>query len=307
MTSRVPDLDALRLLVAVGETGSIGAAARARGVSQQSASERLRVVETQVGLPLLRRTARGSGLTPSGVVVTRWATRLLDLADEIDHALEGLVGDRDRGLAVWSSLTVAESLLPRWLVLLRQRQLAEKATPTTVALTAANSQAVLGAVREQQADVGFVESAEAPHDLAWTAVAADELVLVTAPGTPLARRRSALAPKAVAELTLTSREAGSGTRDVVERALAGHQLAPTSLVELTTGTAIRAAVLAGGPAAFLSGRLVAADLAAGQLVEVPVRGLDLRRTFRAVWVGGREPPAGPVRELVGLARSHGGA
>ena len=65
----LPDLDALRLLVGVARRGSIGAAARAVGITQQSASERLRALEAREGLHLLQRGARGSDLTADGVVV----------------------------------------------------------------------------------------------------------------------------------------------------------------------------------------------------------------------------------------------
>ncbi|GAA1902427.1 LysR family transcriptional regulator [Lapillicoccus jejuensis] len=298
----MPDLDALRLLDAVGRTGSIGGAARAVGTTQQSASERLRSVEGTVGLPLVRRGPRGSELTDAGVVVAGWGRRLLDLADEIDLAIDGLRGDRDRGLTVWASMTVAEGLLPRWLVLLRQRRSADGLAPTAVRFTAANSTQVAAAVRDGTADLGFVEGAAPPAGLRSTVVAHDELVLVAAPGDPLARRRTPVEPAEVAALTTTGREPGSGTRAVLERALRRHRLEPRVAVELTTATAVREAVAAGGPPAVLGARAVARDLAEGRLVRVPVAGLDLRRAFRAVWSGSAQPPAGPVRQLVGIAR-----
>ena len=303
MTStRVPDLDALRLLVGVARHGSIGATARANGVTQQAASERLRAVEAQVGLTLVRRGARGSELTQAGVVVVEWAARLLDLADEIDHAIDGLRGDRGRELIVWSSMTVAESLLPRWLVLLRQRQEHEGLEPTAVSFTAANSAQVAEAVRGGHAHVGFVEGTTTPPGLRSAVVAVDELLLATGAGTPLGRRRSPLAPREVAGLVMTAREEGSGTREVVAAALRRHRLKLTEpAVELTTATAVREAVAAGGPPAFLSRRVARRELEAGRLVAVPTEDLDLTRSFRAVWVGGAQPPAGPVRELVGLA------
>lgn len=302
--SRVPDLAALRLLVDAARLGSIGAAARASGVSQQSASERLRGVEAQTGLRLLRRGSRGSEATDEGRVVVEWAGRLLDLAEEIDHALDGLRSDRDRDLAVWSSMTIAESLLPRWLVQLRQRQEAEARQPTAVSLTATNSARVVEAVRAGEAHLGFVEGLSAPAGLPSVAVAADELLLVSAVGTALTRRRTPLSPADVAALRTTGREAGSGTREVVEAALAAHGLVPApGQVELTTAAAVREAVAAGGAPAFLSRRVARRELDAGQLVEVAVEGLDLRRSFRAVWSGPARPPAGPVRELVAVARA----
>lgn len=303
-SSHLPDLDGLRLLTGIARHGSIGGTARANGISQQAASERLRAMEAQTGLTLVRRGARGSQLTEAGVVVAEWAARLLDIADEIDTAIQGLRGERSRELAVWASMTIAESLIPRWLVLLRQRQQGEGYQPTAVSLNAANSQHVVEAVREGTAHVGFVEGVEAPTGVRSVTVAHDELVLVTTAGTPLSRRRTALSPAEVAVLGLTSREQGSGTREVLEIALARHGLmAGEPDVELTTATAIRQAVIAGSAPAFLSRRVVARDVDSGSLSVVAVQDLDLRRYFRAVWVGTRNPPAGAVRDLVAIARS----
>jgi hypothetical protein len=44
---------------------------------------------------------------------------------------------------------------------------------------------------------------------------------------------------------------------------------------------------------------VSDDIATGRLRVVLVSGLDLRRDLRAVWLGGRTPPAGAVRDLLG--------
>lgn len=305
MTAHVPDLAALRLLVAVARLGSIGAAARSQGTTQQAASERLRSMETQTGLTLVRRGPRGSELTDAGSVVVERAIHLLEVAEEIEAAIDGLRADRGRDLAVSASMTIAETLLPRWLVQLRQRQLAEGLDPTTVSLTASNSAGVVAAVRDGTADVGFVEGLAAPTGVRHTPVADDERLLVVAPGTPLARRRTPVGPGEVSGLPLLQRERGSGTREVLEAALAHHGLTPAPPVaELTTATAVRATVLAGASAAFLSRRVVTRDLDLGHLVAVATEGLELRRTFRAVWSGGTQPPAGPVRDLVGIARTH---
>lgn len=301
-TTHVPDLAGLRLLVAIARTGSIGAAAREAGVSQQAASERLRGVEAQTGLTLVVRGPRGSELTPSGVTVAEWAARLIELTEEVETAIGGLREQRSRGLGVWASMTVADALLPRWLVELRQRQVREGSTTTAVSLTAANSHQVEDAVRDGLAQLGFVEGVDRPRHLRSTVVAHDALVLVAAADDPLARRRSVVTAAEVATVAMTSREPGSGTRDVVEQALARVGLTTSEpLVELTTTSAVREAVLAGSGPAFLSERVVARDVEAGRLVVVRTD-LDLRRAFRAVWVGGPQPPAGPARDLVAIAR-----
>lgn len=302
LSPHLPDLTALSLLVDVARFGSIGAAARAQGMTQQAASERLRGVEAQVGFTVLHRSARGSTLTASGTVLVEWASRLLDVANEVDGAIASLRTDRRRELQVAASMTVAEHLVPRWLVQLRERQTREGVEPTAVSLQAANSRHVIAAVTDGSADLGFVEGTDVPDELGSRALSSDELLLVVAAGMPLSSQRTALTPLQVADLSLTSREVGSGTREVLERALATHGLTMAApAVELTTSTAVRASVRAGGAPAFLSSLVVENDVAAGHLVVVPTTGLDLQRTFRAVWAGSDTPPSGPVRELLGLA------
>ncbi|HTW15509.1 MAG TPA: LysR substrate-binding domain-containing protein [Nocardioides sp.] len=292
----LPDLPSLRLLADVARHGSIGAAGRVAGISQQSASERLRAMEAQTGLVLVQRAASGSSLTSAGRLLVEWSTRLLEQADEVEVALRTLRQERTEELRVFASMTTAEYLLPRWLVRLRQQR------SVTVSLHATNSEAVLGAVRSGEAGLGFVEGPGDLSGLASRAVGDDELMLVAAPDDPWARRRRPLDAAAVAARPLTSRERGSGTRGVIEDAMtrAGAALAPPE-AELTTNAAVVGSVRAGSPPAFVSRRAVERDLDSGLLVAVPTTGLDLRRRFTAVWVGGRTPPAGPVRDLLAIA------
>jgi DNA-binding transcriptional LysR family regulator len=98
-----------------------------------------------------------------------------------------------------------------------------------------------------------------------------------------------------------SREAGSGTRRVLEQALARLDLAPVpAQAELSSTTAIKAAVAAGAGPAVLSSLAVAADLAGGSLRPVRVIGLDLRRELRVIWPAGRAL-TGPARDLVAIS------
>jgi molybdate transport repressor ModE-like protein len=292
----LPDLPSLRLLAAVAELGSIGSAGRAAGMSQQSASERLRAIESQVGLVLVQRATSGSTLTSAGRLVVEWSRPLLEQADEVEAALRTLREERSRELHVHASMTTAEYLLPRWLVRLRRER------DTAASLHATNTHAVLEAVRAGQADLGFIEGPADLSGLASRVVGTDTLVLVAEPTDPWARRRKPLAPSELARRGLTSREPGSGTRQVVEDAFrAAGATPPRPEVELTTTAAVLAAVRAGSPPAFLSDRAVGHDLESGRLVPVATADLDLRRDFTAVWVGSARPPAGPVRDLLGIA------
>lgn len=271
----LPDLDAIRLLVLVADAGSIGAAARRDGISQPSASKRIAVLERRLGLPLLRRSTRGSELTENGRLVTEWARGVLRATETMltgAAALHTAVADSVR---VAASQTVAEYLMPVWLSELRADE------PTaTVRLEVMNSAAVIDAVRSGRCDLGFIESPDAPRDLAISTIRTDELVLVAAPGHPLARRSAPLTAGRLRQAPLVVREPGSGTREVLERALGS--LGGTNLLELDSNAAVKISVAAGAGCTAISRLAVAAELADGRLVELAATGLDLSRRLRLI-------------------------
>ncbi|HWI42239.1 MAG TPA: LysR family transcriptional regulator [Nocardioides sp.] len=299
--SHVPELRALELLVAVARTGSIGAAAGELGITQQAASSRVRTVEALVGEPLVTRTRRGSALTPTGELLVQWASRVLDAAQELDAGVTALRADRRGHLDIAASLTIAEHLLPGWLVGLRANQVQRGLEPTEITMTATNSARVTAMVEDDDVVLGFVEGPEAPRGLRRRLVGTDELLVVVGPDHPWAQRaRRRVSARTLAETPLVVREPGSGTRTVLQRALAGRPQAPPAL-ELSSTAAVRAAVAAGAGPAAVGAHAVREDLATGRLVQVTVTDLDLTRQLHAVWKGGAHPPEGPARDLVAWA------
>jgi DNA-binding transcriptional LysR family regulator len=299
----MPDLTSLELLLAIANRGSLSAAGRDIGLTQQAVSARMASLEAQTGVRLLVRSTRGSQLTASGAVAAQWADRLLQVAHEVDAGLASLRESSRSRVKVSASLTVAEQLLPGWLVSLQAAARRRGEAPIEVVLTATNSDHVLDQVRAADADLGFVEGPHTPRGLHSRVVAHDELVLVVRPDHRWARRGSAITARELTDTPLVTRESGSGTRDYLTAALenllgaGAGETAPT--LELSTSAAVRAAVLAGSAPAVLSRLAVSDDIAMGRLRVVPVSGLDLRRDLRAVWLGGRTPPAGAVRDLLG--------
>jgi len=294
----VPELRSLELLVVVARTGSLSSAAAELGISQQAASSRMRTMDALVGAPLLSRTRRGSALTPTGELVVQWASRVLDAAEQLDAGITALRQDRRGHLGVAASLTIAEYLLPGWLVAVRAQQQSHGQPVTEFTLTATNSERVAAMVASGAVDIGFVEGPDAPVGLQHQQVGVDELVVVVGPSHPWAQRPSRrISVHTLAATPLVVREAGSGTRTVLERALADLPVA-TPALELSSTAAVRAAVAAGAGPAALSAHAVRDDVASGRLVTIAVTGLDLSRRLHAVWTGGSTPPAGPARALV---------
>lgn len=296
LAHRVPDLGALELLLAVARLGSLGRAARAMGITQPAASSRIRSMERQLGVGLVERSPRGSRLTDAGVLVTDWARRVVEAAEAFDAGAQALRGRRDSRLRVAASMTIAEYLLPGWLIALRAQR-----PGTAVSLLAGNSRAVAERLRSGEADLGFVEGLEVPAGLDATVIGHDRLLVVAAPTHRWARRRTELTAAELAATPLVLRERGSGTRQVLDAALAGHGGLAAPLLELSSTTAVKAAVLSEAAPSVVSELAVGEELTARRLVAIPVRGLRLGRDLRAVWPAGQRP-AGPARQLLGLTQ-----
>jgi DNA-binding transcriptional LysR family regulator len=301
LSARVPDLAALEVLLAVAHCGSLNAAAREVGITQQAVSARIKSAEAQAGVALVVRTPRGSTLTPEGVVVAEWAARLLAVASELDAGLAAFRRDHRTKLRVSASLTIAEQLLPSWLVSLQARARQRGEPATEVVLIAANSDTVARQVSSGAADLGFVEGPASPKGLRSRVIGHDQLVVVVRPDHPWVQRREPLSPADLAGTRLASREEGSGTRDALTAALSaalGRRVTMPVALALSSTTAVRAAVLAGAGPAVLSELAVAEDLAAHRLARVPVADVNLRRSLRAIWSGGNLPPMGAARDLL---------
>jgi molybdate transport repressor ModE-like protein len=294
LPTRVAELAGFDLLLSIARLGSIGLAAKAHGISQPAASSRIRQLEAQVGVPLVDRSPRGSRLTDAGALIADWARPAVDAAADLEAGIAALRVARDTHLRVAASLTVAEYLLPKWLAALRTVDPA-----TAVALTSGNSAEVVEQVLSGAADLGFIEGPDLPDGLQVATVGRDELRLVVAPGHPWARRNRRARPDELASTALISREAGSGTRRALELALRPLELAEP-LLQLSSTTAIKAAVIEGLGPAVLGAHTVAVELAAGTLVSVDVAGVDLGRQFRAVWRTGRSL-RGPAADLAAIA------
>lgn len=153
----MPDLAAIEVLVAVSRGGSLGAAGRELGMTQQAVSARIAALEAQTGVRLVTRTARGSELTVAGKLVVQWSDRLLHVAQEVDAGISSLRASTRSRVRISASLTVAEQLLPGWLVSLHSVAQGRGELPPDVVLTATNSGHVVEDVRTGAADLGFVE------------------------------------------------------------------------------------------------------------------------------------------------------
>jgi DNA-binding transcriptional LysR family regulator len=232
--------------------------------------------------------------------VLAWARPVLQSAGHLADGIATLRADHSARLRVAASLTVAEYLMPRWLLLLRRNH-----PDLETAVEVVNSHHVAEHVRAGTVDLGFVETPQPPAGLHATLVGHDRITLVVASTYPLAARASRpLDKRELLDHPLLLREPGSGTRDTFMTAIGitgGDQPAPPHTIELGSNATIVATALAGGGIGVVSARAVARELDDGNLVELHVSATNLQRPLHAVWTGRR--PNELSAELVALAQS----
>jgi DNA-binding transcriptional LysR family regulator len=226
------------------------------------------------------------------MAVVQWSTEVLEAMRTLLIGTAAARSDGQMNLRIVASMTVAEYLVPTWLNRLRASD-----PRIVVSLQMGNSEHVVEVLKRRGADVGFVEGSRAPSGLGSRELQPDDLVVVVAPTHEWARRRRPITASELAARPLVLREAGSGTREVLETALRSVGLAPTVMVELASTTAIKAAVASGTGPGVLSRLATHGDVQDGRLVIVPTEGLSLERSIRVVWADDRSLSSAATRFL----------
>ena len=152
-----PDLGSLALFVRIAEMHSITKAARASHIALAAASRRIQQLEDQLGVQLLRRSARGVELTPAGTAVLARAQEMLSKVDE----MRAEVSDYSKGakgiVRIHANASALAQYLPGDLA-----SFSADHPEIKVALEEERSTAIVEAVRKGSADVGIVmEGADA--------------------------------------------------------------------------------------------------------------------------------------------------
>ncbi len=256
-------LEQLRIFVAVAEREHVTRAARALNLTQSAVSSAVGAIEARYATQLFNRIGRRIELTRAGRLFLGEARAVLARAAAAETTLTDLAGLKRGALAIAASQTVANYWLPPLMKRYRDAH-----PGIALALQIGNTETVAAIVNDGAADFGFVEGDVANPALSITPVADDELVLITSPALA-PRRQQALKANDLRSLRWVFRERGSGTRAILEAALAERGIAVSTLdvaLELPSNEAVRTAVEHGAGAAALSHLAVLEAVHAGTLV-----------------------------------------
>jgi len=279
----VINLNQLRVFKAVFDEGSITAAARRLRISQPAVSKQLAELEESLGTTLVDRLPRGVRLTAAGELLQQHTRRVFQAETDAEAAMAAFLGLDKGRLAVGASTTIGSYLVPGVF-----GEFHEQHRGVTLELQIGNTQTILQAVREGLLDVGFTEGLESAEGLDTEVFAHDEIVLIVSPRHRLASV-GRLECRQLDHAPLILRERGSGTREVVEAALAERGLQFEPAMSLGSSEAVKNAVARGLGLAFVSRLTVELELSTGRLKVLELTDLTLRRALHQMTLKGKHP------------------
>jgi len=268
------DLEArLRAFAAFARRRSFSGAARELRISQPAVSKHIAEVEREAGVKLVVRRPRGGDLTPAGEFLANHVLRAHAL---LAQAARGVGEFRQR---VTGSLTVVASGVPATYLLPDVVVAFRRAHPgVQVRIVQGDSAQTMDALRSHRAELGVVGGFAAAPEIEAEPLVQEEVFIIGHPrlaGRWMSRRDAEA-------VTWISPYKGSATQAAVEAAWADIGISPSQHLELPSWEAVKLAVARGHGVAGCSEFTVAAELRAGSLGVVRLRGWRVRRTISIV-------------------------
>jgi DNA-binding transcriptional LysR family regulator len=270
------NLNQLRIFSEISKAGNITRAAERLKLSQPAVSKQLVELEQSVGMALFDRLPRGVRLTAAGEILRDHAARIFATEIAAEQELAELAGLSRGRLSVGASTTIGSYLVPRLFGEFHRAH-----PQIQLELEIANTAAIQDAVLDNRVDLGLTEGFVASDALDVEIVHRDEMVAIAAKGHPLLLR-APLPARALADTAFILREKGSGTRDVIEAALAEAGVAVEPTMSLGSTEAVKNAVAAGLGVAIVSRLAVELELGAGHLALLELSDLRIRRALHLV-------------------------
>src|SRR5215831_5082723 len=277
----------MRVFTTVARHLSFTRAARELHLTQPAVSQQIKLLESEVGLPLFEQIGRKVQLAPAGAELLRYANQTLELLREAAESLAAMRGLR-RGVLKLGAVSTAKYFAP---------SLLSAFTPAypevTIKFAVGNRLEVIKHLAANEIDLAIMGRPPRELDTVAEAFAKHPLVIIASPSHPLASRRRIPLRQLAGEQFLI-REEGSGTRASMEHVFRERRVPFRVSMEVSSNETIKQAVMAGMGISFLSAHTVGLELAAGKLVCLDIVGLPIIRDWYVMYL--RDKHLSPIAE-----------
>jgi LysR family transcriptional regulator, regulator for metE and metH len=286
----------LKLVAAIAETGSVTRAGNCLHLTQSALSHQLRDAEEQLGVPLFERKNRKMTLTAAG-------ERLLQSARTVMAELEGAQKEiQKRGGAGQGLIRLSTECytvyhwLPERLKLFQQKfpavefQLVVEATDNP-----------FEALLDGKLDLAIACTPIRNRKIRYTPLFEDEVVVIVAPGHPLAGKKCVEPEDFAGENVFIYPPKEEST--LLNEILAPVGVWPRRIQEVTLTEAIIEMVKGGLGVAAMARWAVAPQLASGAVIGLPLTATGFHRTWSAAQLRDQHSPA-YLQEFIRLLAEH---
>ena len=263
--------------LAVCQTMNFTRAAEQLHITQPAVSQHIHALEEQYGAKLFRSQGKQLQLTESGRLFFRTAAAMHHDDLRLREALHQ--ENTRRRLRFGATLTIGEYIMPGPL-----HRLLEREPDIQLYMLTANTQELLKLLDQGELDFAIVEGY-------FDKQAYDSLVYCTQRYIPVCSAEHPFSHPVrrledLLEERLLVREPGSGTRNVLERALEVRNLSVRNfrrVTELGSLNLIKSLACAGAGISFFYQPVVQQELEAGKLREIPLEDCSIYHDFTFLW------------------------
>ena len=228
----------LRLFLALADTGSVSAAAKAMHVTQPTASMQLKEVSQSVGLPLYEVVSKKIYLTDVGKELAATARAVAQAWDGFEQNVDAVKG-LSRGKLRVAVVSTAKYFMPRLV-----GSFCTKHPAIDVSLEILNRDGVVQRLRDNLDDLYIMSRPPVDMDLGDEVFMPNPLVLIAPNADPLVKRKSVPLHE-LAQRRFILREKGSGTRMVGDQFFKKMKFRPDIRLELGSNEAVKESVAGG--------------------------------------------------------------
>ncbi len=269
------ELSQLTIFWTVASEKSFSRAAQKLRKTQPAVSLAVQRLEAELGEKLLDRSLKDGTLTDTGKIVYDYARKFANLRREMANALTELRDQKTGKLVIGANESGALYLLTH---LQKLRRLYPK---VQVEVRRSLSRNIPSEVLDNSMDLGVVSYRPGNRNLQITVIYEDAVAFIVPSQHAFARRKQ-VSIRDLGSETIIAHNIASPYRQIVLDAFQKHQVALKMDIEMPTVETIKKMVQSGMGVAFIPRMCAQAELAAGQLVEVPVRELKVVRKIYLV-------------------------
>ncbi len=291
----------LRMLLALADEGSISKAAQACHVTQPTASMQLKDLSLSIGMPLYEVIGKKVHLTEAGQELAHTARSILKEWNAFSQTIDRLKG-LSRGQLRIAVVSTAKYFIPRMI-----GQFCQTYPDIDLTFDILNRDGVIALLRENKCDLAVMSVPPSDLDVE-TEMFLDNPLIAIAPRNHVLTKKRRISLAHFLEHPLIMREAGSGTRLVIERFFTRHQLHPRIRLSLGSNEAIKQGVAAGLGCSILSHHCFLIDPMHEDIAPLPVEGFPLHSHWFIVYGRGKKlsPIATIFRDYLRQAPSASG-